>query len=70
MCLKYVYIAALGGGGNPGWNANNLDSREIDSDAIWVQPKYTCRVNFGQRTKEGHLREVEWEKMLGSIGKR
>jgi hypothetical protein len=42
---------------------------KIESDATWVQPKYTCRVSFAQRTKSGHLHEIEWDKMLGSISK-
>jgi hypothetical protein len=42
----------------------------IDYDATWVQPKYTCRVTFGQRAKSGRLRDIEWSKLLGSIEKR
>lgn len=34
--------------------------------AIWVQPKYTCRVSFGFRQK-GRLRDVKWDTMLGSM---
>jgi hypothetical protein len=39
----------------------------IEYAATWVQPKYTCRVNFGQRTKNGRLRDIQWNKLLGSI---
>jgi ATP dependent DNA ligase-like protein len=39
----------------------------VEAEATWVEAKYTCRVTFGQRTKEGRLREVEWDKMLGKI---
>jgi hypothetical protein len=42
----------------------------IEYEATWVQPKYTCRVSFGQRAKNGLLREIEWNKLLGSIEKR
>jgi hypothetical protein len=39
----------------------------IQAEAIWVQPKYTCRVSFGERTKSGTLRDIEWGQMLGNI---
>jgi hypothetical protein len=42
----------------------------IEYEATWVQPKYTCRVSFGQRTKSGRLHDIEWSKLLGSIEKR
>jgi|tagenome__1003787_1003787.scaffolds.fasta_scaffold20947008_1 hypothetical protein len=42
----------------------------IDYAATWVQPKFTCRVSFGQRAKSGLLRDIEWSKLLGSIEKR
>lgn len=41
----------------------------IEYEATWVQPKYTCRVSFGQRAKSGLLRDIEWSKLLGSIDK-
>ena len=42
----------------------------IDYEAIWVQPKFTCRVNFGERAKTGRLRDMEWSKLLGRIDKK
>lgn len=42
----------------------------LEYEATWVQPKYTCQVTFGQRTKTGRLRDIEWSKLLGSIEKR
>jgi ATP dependent DNA ligase C terminal region len=43
---------------------------QIGSEATWVRPKYTCRISFGERTKGGRLRDIEWNKLLGSIEKR
>ncbi len=43
---------------------------KIEAEATWVQPRYTCRVGFTQRTKGGGLRDIEWDKMLGTIRKR
>jgi hypothetical protein len=40
---------------------------QIELAATWVKPKYTCRVSFGQRTKSGRLRDIQWNKLLGSI---
>lgn len=42
----------------------------VDYEATWVQPKLTCRVGYGERAKNGRLRDIEWGKMLGSIDKR
>jgi hypothetical protein len=39
----------------------------VGIDAIWVQPKYACRVSFAGREKNGRLSELEWERMLGSM---
>jgi hypothetical protein len=36
----------------------------IEAEAIWVEPKITCRVSFGQRQKGGRLRDVKWESLL------
>jgi hypothetical protein len=43
---------------------------QMEFEANRVQPKYACRVSFGQRTKGGRLRDIEWTKLLGSIAKR
>jgi hypothetical protein len=42
----------------------------MQEEANWVQAKYTCRVSFGKRSKDGRLHQIEWDKMLGSIEKR
>ncbi len=39
----------------------------IEAEAHWVQAKYTCRVNFTEQMKSGRLRDLEWNKMLGSM---
>ena len=36
-------------------------------DAIWVQPKYTCRVTFEEKQKTGRLTDIKWHKLLGSM---
>ena len=43
---------------------------QIEYEAKWVHPKYACRVSYGERTKSDRLHEVEWSKLLGSIGKK
>jgi hypothetical protein len=40
---------------------------KIETEATWVQAKYTCRVIYGKRTKTGRLQDIEWEKLLGRI---
>ncbi len=39
----------------------------IQADATWVQPNLTCRVSFGERQKGGRLRDLQWDKLLGSV---
>jgi hypothetical protein len=39
----------------------------MEADAIWVQPKYTCRISFGERLKGGRLRDLQWERRLGTL---
>ena len=40
---------------------------KVETEATWVQAKYTCRVMYGKRTKTGRLQDIEWEKLLGRI---
>jgi ATP-dependent DNA ligase len=40
---------------------------KIQTEATWVQAKYTCRVIYGKRNKTGRLQDIEWDKMLGRI---
>jgi hypothetical protein len=54
---------------------NKLDSiktREpfiaMQSDAtVWLQPKYACRVAFVERLKNGQLRDIRWDRLLGVL---
>jgi hypothetical protein len=39
----------------------------VEAEATWVQPKYTCRVSFGEQQKGGRLRDVRWDRLLGSM---
>jgi hypothetical protein len=43
-----------------------LISIESDS-AIWVKPKYACRVSYVDRQK-GRLNQIKWDRLLGTIG--
>jgi hypothetical protein len=39
----------------------------IEAEATWVKPKFTCRVTYGERIKGGQLRDVKWDRLLGSV---
>ncbi len=39
----------------------------LGTTAIWVEPKYTCRVTFSKRTKSGRLTNIQWDELLGSL---
>ena len=39
----------------------------IEAEATWVKPKFTCRVTYGERLKSGQLRDVQWERLMGSM---
>jgi hypothetical protein len=39
----------------------------IEAEATWVKPKVTCRVTYGERLKSGQLRDVQWERLMGSM---
>lgn len=43
---------------------------KVQLDATWVEAKYTCRVNYAKRTKDGRLQDIEWDKLLGRIEQR
>lgn len=36
-------------------------------EAIWLQPRSTCRVTYSKQEENGVLREIEWDKLLGTI---
>jgi hypothetical protein len=40
----------------------------VEAEAIWVEPKYTCRVKFREKANNGSLREIEWSELLNRIG--
>ena len=39
----------------------------METKATWVKPKYACRVTFGERLKNGQLRDIQWDRPLGGI---
>jgi len=40
----------------------------IQSDhAIWVAPKVTCRVGYNQQLKDGSLRDIQWNTLMGTM---
>ncbi|MCI0332029.1 MAG: hypothetical protein L0228_02235 [Planctomycetes bacterium] len=39
----------------------------IEAEATWVKPKFTCRITYGERLKGGQLRDVKWDRLLGSM---
>jgi ATP dependent DNA ligase C terminal region len=40
----------------------------MDSDAIWVRPKFSCRVSYTEQDEVGRLSGAEWVKLLGTTG--
>jgi hypothetical protein len=41
---------------------------DVQSDAIWVRPKFSCRVSYVQQDEKGRLSEAEWVTLLGLTG--
>jgi hypothetical protein len=39
----------------------------IEADGTWVKPKFTCRVSYGEKMRNGQLRDVKWDALLGSV---
>jgi hypothetical protein len=39
----------------------------IEAEGTWVKPKFTCRVSYGEKQKNGQLRDVKWDALLGSV---
>jgi hypothetical protein len=39
----------------------------IEAEGTWVKPKFTCRVTYGEKLRNGQLREVKWDALLGSV---
>jgi hypothetical protein len=36
----------------------------IEAEGMWVEPKVTCRVSFGERQRDGRLRDIKWHSLL------
>jgi hypothetical protein len=39
----------------------------LEAEGTWVKPKFTCRVSYGEKMRDGQLREVKWDALLGSV---
>jgi hypothetical protein len=39
----------------------------IRTTAIWVTPKFTCRVTFKKRSESGGLTDIQWDRLLGEL---
>jgi hypothetical protein len=39
----------------------------METQATFVKPQFTCRVTYGERLKSGQLRDVKWERLLGTV---
>jgi hypothetical protein len=39
----------------------------METQATFVKPTFTCRVTYGERLKTGQLRDVKWERLMGSV---
>jgi hypothetical protein len=40
----------------------------VQTSAIWVEPKFTCRVTYTKRSKTtGRLLDIQWDAMLGEM---
>lgn len=35
--------------------------------AFWVKPKFTCRVTSTEQQRDGKLKEIEWDQLLGTM---
>jgi hypothetical protein len=41
---------------------------DVQSDATWVHPRFSCRVSYTQQDEAGRLSDAEWIKLLGTTG--
>jgi hypothetical protein len=39
----------------------------IEAEGTWVKPKFTCRVTYGEKQRNGQFREIKWDALLGSV---
>jgi hypothetical protein len=40
----------------------------MESDATWVRPKFSCRISYVQQDEAGRLSDAEWVALLGATG--
>lgn len=38
-----------------------------DKQAVWIQPRFTCRVTFEEVTEKGYLTKIEWDSLLSEL---
>jgi hypothetical protein len=41
---------------------------DVQSDALWVGPKFSYRVSYTQQDDAGRLSDAKWVKLLGTTG--
>jgi hypothetical protein len=46
----------------------NTPFLDVQSDAIWVRPTFSCRVSYNQQDEAGRLSDAQWVKLLGTTG--
>lgn len=39
----------------------------IEAEGTWVEPKFTCRITYGEKQKGGRLRDLRWDRLLGGM---
>lgn len=39
----------------------------LQTEAIWVEPKYACLVSYVEKTENGRLKDMRWEEFLGGM---
>jgi hypothetical protein len=39
----------------------------VEATGTWVQPTLTCRITFAERQRDGRLRDLQWDRLLGSL---
>ena len=40
----------------------------MESDATWVRPKFSCRVSYLEQDEAGRLSDAQWVALLGTTG--
>jgi hypothetical protein len=39
----------------------------VEATAIWLKPKFACRVSYAKRSESGRLLDPQWEELTGGI---